>query len=114
MENWEARVVFRPDMMANAIYMTRSTGDGREYLGRDGKRTLHKRAAVPKDDPYLALLDEEQIAALGIAINKSGYQAPNEHLIEGKLVATERHLEDMRRLVFDPTVVEDRVVEAKS
>lgn len=109
--NWHAMIVLRPDMMANAVYITRSYGDQREYLRKNGKITVHTRGAATKEDPYMALLDDEQLRALGIAINKSGYKAPDEHLLEGKLVATERHLEDMRKLVFEePRTVTREVV----
>lgn len=100
-DNWKAHIVFRPEMLASAVYLYREVGNSREYLLADGSIVSADRTSVIKDDPKLAFLHDEQLKALGIAISKNGYQAPNEHLIEGKLLATERHLEDMRKLVFD-------------
>lgn len=39
-----------------------------------------------------------------------GFKDSNESFAEGKLKATEKHLEDMRTLVFTPTTVENRYV----
>lgn len=102
-DGWKARVVFRPDMIANAVYMTREYGDRREYLTKTGKDytiVTAKQYETPKEDPIFILLDNSQIQSLAEAINEYGVQAPNEHLIEGKLLATERHLEDMRALAL--------------
>lgn len=103
MNSWECKIVFRPDWLAHAVYMTRDNGQDREYLTGTGTQHTIIRAGrheAVKDDPVFAVLDDDMIHALGAAINEAGYRVPNEHLIEGKLTATERHLDDMRALVF--------------
>lgn len=50
--------------------------------------------------PVGLLLDRETLGALAAAMNELGFRTDRDGIIEGKLGATERHLEDMRTLVF--------------
>jgi hypothetical protein len=88
-------------MMAESVYLVRRDGAGRVYLLPNGEaRRVEQGRAVNDEEVRFALLDHDQLQALGRAISEKGYKAPDTHLIEGKLQATERHLDDMRTLVF--------------
>lgn len=100
MGDWEARVVYEPGRSANAIYLTRHNATGREYmLAEDTIRTL-REGEVTKDDLTFARLDDEQMRALLVAFETHGIKLPEASYTQGKLEATESHLEDMRKLVF--------------
>ena len=101
--NWEAIIQFRPAMMSNAVYLVRRTHIGaREYLKGNGTVITFTAEDYIKesDDPIFAWLDDSMLAALAAAITKQGIKTPDQNLIQGKLEATERHLEDMRTIAL--------------
>lgn len=60
-----------------------------------GKRSVH-----------FMELQNEWLGPLVKALTDAGVRPPEQSFTEGKLVATEKHLEDMRRLVFEaPPIV---------
>lgn len=62
-----------------------------------------KYAAGGKTDPTLVIdqtLAHQLFLELRQYFEKEGVKLENEHKVYGKLEATEKHLEDMRRLVF--------------
>lgn len=100
MENWEARIVFKPGQTTQGVYISRKhSSGGREYLKSGEMVETVAPGMAPKDDPYFALLDEDQLKALQVAISEFGIKPPEASYIEGKLEATEKHLEDMRSIV---------------
>ena len=46
------------------------------------------------------VLQQEMLPALMKALSDYGVKRPDESFVEGKLSATEKHLEDMRSLIF--------------
>lgn len=63
--------------------------------------TLENGEITPK--PSL-VLSPSALQAFSDALNSQGFK-PQAGFLEGKLGATEKHLEDMRKLVFEPTVI---------
>lgn len=77
--------------------------DRREYLSvEDGVRSWKLWPEVGIDDapPPLVVLPGDVLPELMEALIKQGTKPPAESFNKGKLDATERHLEDMRSLVF--------------
>lgn len=100
MDNWEARVVFEPGRLANAVYLIRVSPYGvRKYLvGKDKVISVEKGKATTEDLVF-AYLDSDQLNALMSAFDAFGVKKPDAGFTEGKLEATEKHLEDMRTML---------------
>lgn len=100
-DRWEARVVFNPGKITNAIYLHRKSDIARRDFVIDGGKIVKTfNTAEPKPDELeFAWLDDDQIRALMTAFDAHGIKRPDAGFTEGKLVATERHLEDMRQIV---------------
>lgn len=102
-ERWEARVIFNPGRITNSVYISRrraGTGGVREFLRPDDMVVTVIPGKPLKDEEIIfASLDDDQLQALQTAITDHGIKRPDAGFVEGKLVATERHLEDMRQIV---------------
>ncbi len=102
-ENWEARVVFNPGRITNSIYISRyrpGHGGVREFLRPDDMVVTQIPGKPLKEEEIVfANLDDDQIRALVVAFDKHGVKRPDAGFTEGKLEATEKHLEDMRSIV---------------
>lgn len=95
MKNWEIRIIdkgYEPD---RSVYIYRLLYDGK-IMTLDGK-VYGAGDAVP-DEPVMKL-SPEQLQAFADELNAVGYK-PQKGFIEGKLEATEKHLEDMRSLIL--------------
>lgn len=118
-DNWQAQIVFTPGRIANAIYLSRSREFGvREFLKSDDTIITVKNGE-PSDNIEFAYLDDDQLRALMVALDNHGVKRPDAGFTEGKLEATEKHLEDMRTFAmgslaapFDPTMI-DPLMEGK-
>lgn len=102
MNEWQAKIVERPDLMKSAVYLTQKINGGRVYVLENLKTEFFKDSEIPKVDPFMALLDDDQLAALAEGLSGAGIKTRPVHQLEGTLAAQSAHLEDMRRLVFEP------------
>lgn len=98
-DQWICKIVFRPDMITNAVYLVQDHGNSRAYLQPDGIMVSYMKNSLPEKDPYFAMLDDDQLRALQSAISDHGVKPPEASYTQGKLEATEKHLEDMRSIV---------------
>lgn len=106
--DWEAKVVYEPGRSTNAIYLTRHTASGREYmLAEDTIRTLRQGETTDQDLTF-ARLDDEQMRALLVAFDSHGVKRPEASYTQGKLEATEGHLEDMRLIALSKYYKEEK------
>lgn len=96
----KAYVVDRPDF--NFHKQISFLTDTQIYNFRTGQWEDKLRDAKPLNNDYMLLLSSEMYQALAdnIHLDKS-IDKPEENFNAGKLEATERHLEDMRKLVFE-------------
>jgi len=92
--NWNIKIIDRGFKLQRDIYIFRQTFDGKMKM-LDGK--IYEIGAQP-EKPSLEL-DIEQLQEFASALNELGIN-PKKEFVEGKLEATEKHLEDMRKLVF--------------
>lgn len=90
------KIIDKGYKLSREIYITRfypnNTG---EILTSEGYKGFDPRAEVR---PTIEL-DPEELQELANVLAENGFK-PKEGFLEGKLVATEKHLEDMRKLVF--------------
>ena len=100
--DWQVFVEYRPGMMSTFIYVSRRVTPGRvEFLikGGDEARTIEQEDAL-KDEVYFARFEDEFIGRLIVeALDKRGIKAPAQSYTEGKLQATQEHLQDLRKLI---------------
>lgn len=93
MDNWRIRIIDKGYKLAMEVYVFRKLPSGRVEL-IDGTVVEQNTEQKPAFE-----LDPEQMQALVDELSRVGYK-PLKGFVEGKLEATEKHLEDMRSLVF--------------
>ena len=97
MENWIIKIVDRGYKLTRDIYIYRKSFGGKlEILRGNTVETIDDSGAV--DKPSLELTPEV-LQSFANALNEIGIN-PKKEFIEGKLEATEKHFEDMRKLLF--------------
>lgn len=97
MENWIVKIVDPGYKITREIFIYRRAGIGKTEVLRSGGMVETIDTGV-KPEPTLELFPET-LQALANALAEVGIK-PQEGYLEGKLEATEKHLEDMRTLVF--------------
>lgn len=97
------KVEYRFERIGWAIYIYRGNSEYREMQQADGtwKQVKEGAAVVPT-------LFIEDIQELANAIAEAGIKPPSDHKLEGVMQAQKQHLEDMRKLVFEPTISIDK------
>ena len=100
--NWKVQVEYRPGFMSTFIYISRRIApDKIEFLikGGDEHKTVDVTKAY-KDEVYYARYEDDFIGSLIVeALDKRGIKAPAQSFTEGKLQATEAHLNDLRMMI---------------
>lgn len=107
---WKADLIYKPEYLNDLLYLSTRTQAGIEFLTANGERKLVKPGETIKDDLYFAMLEPEQLQAIAEAFANKGVKAGDTHRLEGLLEATKYHLEDMRRIAFEPPIEVQRVV----
>lgn len=93
----KVKIIDKGYKLSREIFIVRYTQpDKTEILRNDKWEQVDPQGAEIK--PTLELLPEE-LQELAEALSENGFK-PREGFLEGKLGATEKHLEDMRKLVF--------------
>ena len=101
---WKVDIIEEPwTLTGHALYLSRMTVAGREFLAKNGEVRVVKEGLADKDDLSFARLDADQLQALADGLAQKGLKTSNDHKNEGLLEATKSHLEDMRNLVFKKT-----------
>jgi hypothetical protein len=92
--NWKVKIIDPGYKLTYDVFIFRDTCDGKTEMV-DG--TIVIRGDKPIK-PSLEL-NKEQLQEFADSLNGMGI-SPRKEFIQGKLEATEKHLEDMRKLVF--------------
>lgn len=99
---WRCFVEYRPGVMGTFLYvMQRLDTTHTRFLTKGGDEVLTVEDSAPtKKEVYFARFEDDYIGQLIVqALDKHGIKAPAQSFVEGKLEATEKHLEDMRSIV---------------
>lgn len=102
---WEAYLEYHPGMMGCFLYLQKRTDQGIMFVIESGKTKTIKKGEQFKiaDQLHFAFFeDDQQLQVIADAISKRGIKDQNDHKNEGLLEATKYHLEDMRRIAFEP------------
>lgn len=100
---YTVQIIDNPGYANSRVFLFKKQGPhGTEFLTHTGDRILVAPATELKhEELYFADLDPDQLQALANALSKRGIKTNADSIAEGKLLATEKHLEDMRKIVFE-------------
>lgn len=96
-----------PGTLAAKLYVYERSNDGTitSYSGDSARTTRPEEGEFPAIEAFATLQEghmRELVHAFIEYARKEGMKGGEESHAVGKLEATERHLEDMRKLVFEP------------
>lgn len=97
MENWIVRIIDKGYTITRDVYIYRIINGAKEFIQNDGTCLRLSEGSAEQPKPTLEL-NPEALQALADELAQVGYK-PQKGFIEGKLEATERHLEDTRKLL---------------
>lgn len=98
---WKIKIVEDFCRSSTEIYVYCDTPQGRQAMNRDGITSPVKPGV--RFEPALVIPSSAREDLLN-ALLESGVKPREQSRVEGMLEATKAHLEDMRRLVFEPAV----------
>ncbi len=98
--NWQVKIIDQGYTFNRDVFIFRKAVGGTEILLGETIQFIKDGEAAPRT-PTLSL-PPEVLQALADGLADSGYK-PSGGFTDGKLEATEKHLEDMRTLVFQKT-----------
>lgn len=101
--DWKVQLLEEPGMVGYKLYLHSTTlNHQKQFLTKGGLEIeTIEEAGVPVDkDLSFCHLNHDQLKAIVEAFSEKGFKTSNDHKIEGLLKATNKHLEDMRTLVF--------------
>lgn len=106
MENWKVQILDRVGQTNKDVTFYRDLGNGRYEtviaVEKGGYMVVEAHNMGAEIKPSI-IMDVFMLQALADALNEIGIK-PQKGYLEGKLEGTEKHLEDMRSLVFDNRV----------
>lgn len=111
---WRVQIIQRPGIMTNRVFVFQRDQSGTVFLTHDGN--LERRIdaiAIKEEELYFADMTDEQLHAFAQTLADRGVKTNKDSIAEGKLMATERHLEDMRNIVFGKTPLKTKGKENK-
>ncbi len=96
MKDWQIKIVDVGYKLEKDVYIFLPLYNNETLFMSDGKIITIKEGVLPPR-PTLSL-NQEQMIAFANALSKEGIN-PQKEYVEGKLDATEKHLQDMRKLL---------------
>jgi len=101
--DYEVLIVQRPLVAPYRIFMYRKISDTEvEYVTKNGIEICKDEYKYFDEEKFMfGQMYDGQLRNFADAITKMGIQPKDVSVAEGKLQATEKHLEDMRTLVFN-------------
>jgi hypothetical protein len=97
MENWNIKFIDVGYKIGRDVYIFRKTPRGTEFLKSDGTTEEVPTGSAIAPNPFTHF-EPELLQKLADELSIIGYK-PQKGFMEGKLEGTERHLEDMRKLL---------------
>ena len=106
-QGYNVLIAEKPEMLGYDIYIYLKNGD--EILMAKPLKDLEfvKHEKYVKGKPTLCLYGSQRyiLQELSEAINEIGIRPEEESITKGKLIAIEKHLEDMRKIVFKKLII---------
>lgn len=99
--DFKVQIIERPGSMDNRIFLYRVTHGFMEFVTHKAEvRIVKESEAVVDDEVYFADMSQDQLQAFAEALANKGVKTTQDSVAQGKLAATERHLEDMRTIAL--------------
>jgi len=101
-EGWRIEIQDRPAMFYSDIWIYRRGPDNKTILYRmDGQTDTATESTHEYGShlPATLTIETDLLPLLMEALTKKGVKPPAHSFVEGKLDATERHLQDMRKML---------------
>ena len=101
MSDWEVHIEYRPDRVTTYAYILRRSGKDIEFITKGGlEHRILPQGASKDENIHFAQFEDMHIASLFVqALEERGVKPPQQSYIEGRLEATQDHLQDLRKLV---------------
>lgn len=98
-QGWQVQILESPGRWAKDVWIWREGGGGDTYILNPDLRseTKVKYGERRKDDTPTLVLEQDVFAALIDALK--GFKPSERNFVDGKLEGTERHLQDLRKLL---------------
>lgn len=97
---WQVQVMEVPGYNGRKIYLYRHLEYGTEFINEQGQMSTIINGERNDNPPCFAQMNEDQLAALAEALSEKGFSTHRDSVAQGKLAATEKHLEDMRKIAL--------------
>lgn len=94
MDNWKVKIIDEGYRFERSIFIHRKVGDKVEIFRGDTIETIEEGIAT-RPSFYMS---PEMLQEFANALDKNGI-SPKQGFVEGKLEATENHLQDLRKLL---------------
>lgn len=99
--DFKVQIIERPGVIANRVYLYRVTNGKMEFITHNATVIMVKEGEPINDDElFFTDLSPDQLQAFAEALANKGVKTHKDSVAEGKLAATERHLEDMRTIAL--------------
>lgn len=93
---WKVKIYEKLGTLGYEVFVFRDIGNKVEVMGKDYTSTILEKADfIP---PSFLIESKQMLTAFAEALNNMGV-SPSKEYSEGKLEATENHLQDMRTLL---------------
>lgn len=96
--DWKVHIQQKFGYKKYRIYLVQHLKDRSVFLKDDTITTIMEGST--EEPPFFAEMDNDQLIAFAEALASKGIKTNNDSIAEGKLAATERHLEDMRLIAL--------------
>lgn len=99
--DFKVKIIERPGVFTKRVFMWRYDRNVMEFFTHKAEvRIVKEGEQVNDDELYFAELTDDQLQAFADALANKGVKTRNDSIAEGKLQATEKHLEDMRLIAL--------------
>lgn len=99
--NFKVFIQERPASLSYRIFLYTKDGKTITHITKDGAvKTSDINGPLNDDELYFADMTGEMLQAFAEALASQGIKTNKDSVAEGKLLATERHLDDMRTIAL--------------
>lgn len=108
--NFKVHIEELPGRITSRIFLFEIRNDSTTFITHKGTGvTVKEGEKIDNDKIYFAEMTPDQLQAFAGALADKGIKTNKDSIAEGKLAATEKHLEDMRTIALYKFKKEERL-----